>query len=241
MNLHLISFCSPIKNYAATRSRFFSQALGMETFKSINLFSEEDCFDYCSELLNHKEFMQTRYAYGLWIWKSFLISELMKLIPEDEVICYADMGCSFNIDGKKRMFEYYSFVMKNDSLCFELPYPEKKFTKLDTYFRVFPNNKDHLNTNQRCATAYFLKNNQTNRNIIEEFKSISVENDYHYIDNSDSIISNDEDFEIHRWDQSIFSLLSKKHDFYCIPDETYWHPNWHIDGKKYPIWATRIG
>lgn len=241
MNLHLISFCSPIERYVSTRNRFLNEALQMEVFKSVNLFCEDDCFDYCNELLKHKEFMESKYAYGFWIWKSFLISELMKSIPEDEIICYADMGCSFNIDGKQRICEYYFSVVERGSLCFELPYPEKRFTKLDTYFRVFPDDRNHLNTNHRCGTVYFLKNNQINRNIIEEFKSISVEDNYHYIDNSQSLMLDDSCGNVeHKFDQSIFSLLSKKYDFYCIPDETYWHPNWHIEGKKYPIWATRI-
>lgn len=241
MNLHLISFGAPYQRFSSTRNRFLNEALNFEIFKSINIFSELDCFETSNELLKHKNFMESTRAYGFWIWKSFLISELMKSIPDNEVLCYVDLGCTLNIQGKKRMTEYYSMVMEKDSLCFDIFHLEREFTKSDTYFRVFPNDKSHLHTGQRCSTTYFLKNNKTNRDIIDEVNLISVENNYHYVDDSESVIPNHNTFKgEHRFDQSIFSLLSKKYNLYCIPDETYWNPNWSTDGKDYPIWATRI-
>ena len=93
----------------------------------------------------------------------------------------------------------------------------------------------------RPCFKYFLKNTKENRFIIDECKLISTENNYHYIDDSESSIPNHKTFKgEHRFDQSIFSLISKKYNFYCISDETYWHPNWNNGGKEYPIWATRI-
>lgn len=241
MNLHLISFCSPEERFAFTKNRFYNEVLNLQVFKSINLFSEKNCFSYCDDLSEHKKFMESTRAYGFWIWKFFLISEFMKTVPENDVICYADIGCTFNINGKKRISEYYSAVMENGSLCFDIFHLEKEYTKSDTYFRIFPDDESHLYTGQRCSTTYLLKNNQENKFIIDEAKLISVENNYHYIDDSESLIPNHQTFRgEHRFDQSIFSLLSKKYNFYCIPDETYWHPNWNTEGKNYPIWATRI-
>jgi hypothetical protein len=241
MNIHLISFASPFKKYETTKNRFHYQALNLNIFNSISIFSELDCFEYSKELLDHKLFMETTKAYGFWIWKSFLISDLMKNIPNNDIVCYIDIGCTFNPQGLERMNEYVTMVNDNNSLCFELPHLEKEYTKKDTYDRIFPNEESHFHTGQRCATGYFLKNNQSNRLIMDEFKSISVENNYHYIDDSESISLNYKSFkDSHRFDQSIFSLLSKKYNFYCIPDETYWHPNWEVNGRDYPIWATRL-
>jgi len=241
MNLHLISFASSEERYFSTINRFYREAVNMEVFKTINFFSGKNCFEYCKELLDHKKFMESTRAYGFWIWKFFLISELMKSIPENEVICYADLGCTFNVGGKKRMGEYYSSVMENGSLCFDIFHLEKEYTKSDTYFRIFPDDERHFNTGQRCTTTYFLRNDQKNKDIVEELKAISIENNYHFIDDSESLIPNSDCFKgEHRFDQSIFSLLSKKYNFYCIPDETYWYPNWNQNGKNYPIWATRI-
>lgn len=241
MNFHLISFGSPHSRFLHTRGRFLSQATKFNAFKSINIFSDLDCFDFSKELLSHRLFMESTRAYGFWIWKSFLVSELMSRLPEDDVICYADLGCTFNINGKDRLNEYYSIVMEKGSLCFDIFHLEKEYTKSDTYLRVFPQDNTHNNTGQRCSTTFLLKNNSLNRDIMNEFKSISIEGNYHFIDNSESMAPNDKEYKgEHRYDQSIFSLLSKKYNLHCIPDETYWHPNWNLDGVNYPIWATRI-
>jgi hypothetical protein len=138
------------------------------------------------------------------------------------------------------MKEYHRMVLDKGSLCFDILHLEREYTKSDTYVRVFPNDESHFHTGQRCSTTYFLKNNKENKSIIDEINVISTESNYHYIDDSASIRSNDILFKGHRYDQSIFSLLSKKYNFYCIPDETYWNPDWNISGKNYPIWATRI-
>ena len=82
----------------------------------------------------------------------------------------------------------------------------------------------------------FLKNTQDNRNIIQKIKNISIENDHFYINDNPSHELNHEEFKDHRHDQSVFSLMSKKYKFYCIPDETYWAPDWNRSGKDYPIW-----
>jgi hypothetical protein len=240
MNSHLISFCSPYEKYLHTKNRFYNEALSLQFFKSINIFSEIDVFGYAKELLTHKKFMESTRAYGFWIWKTFIISELMKSIPDGDIICYTDIGCTFNIGGKNRMKEYHRMVLDKDSLCFDILHLEKEYTKSDTYVRVFPNDESHFHTGQRCSTTYFLKNTKENKSIIDEINVISTESDYHCIDDSASITSNDISFKEHRYDQSIFSLLSKKYNFYCIPDETYWNPDWNVSGKNYPIWATRI-
>ena len=86
----------------------------------------------------------------------------------------------------------------------------------------------------------FLKNTQDNRNIIQEIKNISIENDHFYINDNPSHEQNHEEFKDHRHDQSVFSLMSKKYKFYCIPDETYWAPNWNVLEKIIRYGLTEI-
>ena len=78
-----------------------------------------------------------------------------------------------------------------------------------------------------------------NKNIFQEIKQISIDNDHFYITDVSSQEPNHEEFKEHRHDQSIFSLMSKKYKFCSIPDKTYWAPAWNDAGKDYPIWAIR--
>lgn len=239
MNVHLVSFGAPFNVFAGAHHRFVDNAKSFGEFSSINVFSEKNLFDFSKEIEPYKNFLSSTRGYGYWMWKYFLISESMKSIPEGDIICYADIGCTFNNFGRSKFDEYCSLTSEHGSLCFDLGYLERAYTKMDTYLRVFPDTLDHINTGHHCATTFFLKNNQVNRSIIEEIKEICVEDGHHYITDASSSKSNHSEFREHRHDQSVFSLISKKYDFYCIPDETYWAPDWNNTGRIYPIWATR--
>jgi len=163
----------------------------------------------------------------------------MENVPEDDLVCYADIGCTFNPQGFLNFEGYKTIASDFGSLCFDLGHLERAYTKMDTYLKIFPDAMEHLNTGQRCATTFFLKNTKENRDIVEEIKQICVEDDHYYITDAPSTEPNHSEFREHRHDQSVFSLISKKYKFYCIPDQTYWAPDWNNTGRDYPIWATR--
>lgn len=240
MNLHLISFGAPDKKYEYTRNRFFNEASNLGVFDSIKVFSEIDSFEYVEELLDHKNFLYSSRGFGYWIWKYFLIFKLMSEIKTDDIVMYCDSGCTLNPNGLERLKYYVHMANEKGSLVFDVGHPEFKYTKMDTYNRVFKDNLSNLETNQICATAFFLKNTDVNKKIVDEIKNILIENQYHYVSDSKSNLNNDSRFLEHRHDQSIFSLLAKKNNFFAIPDETYWNPDWNTSGKNYPIWATRL-
>lgn len=240
MNLHLISFGAPNQKYKFTRNRLFNEAINLRVFDSITILSEIESFEYVKELLDHKDFLYSSRGFGYWIWKYFLISKLMSEVNDNDIIMYCDSGCTLNPNGLNRLSYYVNTAYERGSLVFDVGHPEFKYTKMDTYNRIFQNDFKYLETNQICATAFFLKNNDSNKIILEEIKNISTENNYHYVSDNISNLDNDHRFLEHRHDQSIFSLIAKKNNFFVIPDETYWNPDWNISGKNYPIWATRL-
>jgi hypothetical protein len=91
---------------------------------------------------------------------------------------------------------------------------EKKWNKMDVlkYFNI-ENDNDILNTNQRQASALMIVKNDKTMNFLKEWYEI-CSNNYNLIDDSPSIQQNFEEFEQNRHDQSIFSILSKKHDIF---------------------------
>jgi len=240
MNVHLVSFGAPFQVFANSHFRFVGNAKSFGEFSSINVFSEMNLYDTSKEIKKYRDFLSSTRGFGYWMWKYFLLSEVMKNVPDDDLVCYADIGCTFNPEGLLNFEGYKTIASDFGSLCFDLGHLERVYTKMDTYLRIFPDNLDHLNTGQRCATTFFLKNNQENRDIVEEIKEICVENDHFYIMDKASSEPNHSEFREHRHDQSVFSLITKKYDFYCIPDQTYWAPDWNRNGKDYPIWATRM-
>jgi len=261
---HLIAFGAPYNMFQNAHDRFTKNANQISFFKSVNIFSEKNIFEYCKDIQKHKNFLGGK-GYGYWIWKYYLISELMNNTPKNDIILYLDIGCSFNWSSVSRMKEYCDMAAEKGSLCFyplnnefieygtpylekykvDTPHPYYSFynpeflwTKADTYYRIFSDDK-HYDTPQTAATLFFLKNSEKNQEIVEEIKKIMSEKNYHYISDAPSQIPNPQYFRDHRHDQSVFSLISKKYNLYTIPDETYHYPNWEIWGKDYPIWAIR--
>ena len=239
MRIHLIAFGSPYKEFADAHKRFFLNAKEFGCFDNILLFSEKNVYDFCKDLIPHKTFLSSTRGYGCWIWKSFLVSTLMQEIPDNDIICYVDIGSTFNKRAKARFHDYINQTIKYNAVCFEIPYKEYDWTKMDTYHRIFPDNLTHFYSNQRAGGIFFLKNNQITRNIISEIKKISTENKYKFISDAPSKLQNHNSFKEHRHDQSVFSLISKKYNFFLVKGVPEWSKNWEEIGKEFPIWATR--
>ena len=85
------------------------------------------------------------------------------------------------------------------------------------------------------ATTILIRKNQHSIDVINEWYK-NCEN-YDLINDSKS--NESPLFIDHRHDQSIYSILVNKYGSIKLIDETYFHPNWEINGKNYPIWAKR--
>jgi len=189
--------------------------------------------------LQHKNFIQSnRRGYGYWIWKPFFILERLRQLPEDEVLLYADGGCSLNYEGAVRLQEYITRASSNRGLLlFHLPLDEEVYSKRDCVERILPNVSPEDLGKQRIATTMLIVNSNSTKIFFEEVLNISKENNYHYLDDSQSRGGESTIFIDHRHDQSIISLLSKKHGYSSIPDETY--PPKKAISLRAPVIASR--
>jgi len=240
-NVHVISFGAPFNEYKNARQRL-THLQHFNEVKSITAISEKDIFQFCPEISQHKNFLfSNRRGFGYWLWKMFLVKELMNHIPEGEMTFYIDMGCAYNVNenAKKRFSDYVNYAYEHDALFLHNQYKEKSWTKMDTYVRIFPNDKSHLETFQITGGFQFLKNTPQNKNIINEIIELMIENNYHNITDAPSIIKNDNTFVEHRHDQSVKSLIVKKYNLFFIKGEINWQENWE-NGRNYPILALRF-
>ena len=71
-------------------------------------------------------------------------------------------------------------------------------------------NIESYNQIQYQAGVLFIKNNTTMQNFITEWYNIAC--NYHLLDDSPSLLPNHANFIDNRHDQSIFSLLLRKHN-----------------------------
>jgi hypothetical protein len=242
----LINFTESVK-----QSNVFDRIIGINDY---TLKTYDDFWPKHSKFLE-----ENKRGYGYWLWKSYLIKRTLSELKSNDILVYCDAGCMFNPDGIKRLNEYFDMVNKSKYgiLSFQMKITEKLYTKraLFEYFR------DHLdeiknctpintmtsltkencirfleNTYQNMATVIIIRKTEHSVNFFNKLYEIASIHDLI----NDKRTNEIKEFVDHRHDQSIYSLLCKTIGSTFIPDETFFHPNWYVDGAKYPFWATRI-
>ena len=158
------------------------------------------------------------------------------------LFAYIDIGfCTFNGHAKDRFYDYINHTIEHNALCFEIPYKECDWTKMDTYQRIFPNDMTHFYSNREQAVCFSLKNNEftRERNYLKKLRKSQPSKNITIFQMPLPNCKNHTSFKEHRHDQSIFSLMSKKYNFYLVRGVPEWTRNWKKIGKEFPIWSSR--
>jgi hypothetical protein len=158
---------------------------------------------------------------------------LENVLVEGDILLYADCGCTLKPTGLPRLFNYLVAAMNapNGILAFELSYPEKKYTKMDAIVGL---NAAHLaDTKQIMATDIILCKKARTCEVIRRWRDACA--NYHYIDDSPSLIPNADIFVENRHDQSLYSLVLKLDGGATLLGEET-----EINAPDYPIWNSRI-
>jgi hypothetical protein len=231
-----VTFGDGRKNIKFAAKRLISQAKKTKIFDQVILgnlnYLKKNCFNEYK--LNINFISRNKKGLGYWIWKPILLKCIFENSPKNSIILYADSGCEFSEYGYTSLLDYFNLTKKKNSIFFTLPYHEAEYSKSDLFAHnsIKINNPDCLNS--YAATFFFLKNTSINLNFIREWLSIAKDNNYHYLNDSESIIKNHPDFKQHRHDQSIMSCLVHKYKLNKIIFN-YHSNNMLIKYSNYPL------
>jgi len=226
--------------FKKTFSRLLIQVQEYKVFDEIILCSEKN-LDKAFRQKFKKLLRPYSKGYGYWSWKPQVIYQELCQMNEGDILLYMDAGSHLNLSGKDRFMDYLDCVGKSETgiLAFRSPvHIERKLTKIDVfrYFQV-EDDKYYTNTTQIEATHIFIRKCRTSVDFINEWLHVLYDNSGLFTD-SISQCPEFPEFEEHRHDQSVFSILAKK---YCIKtlstDETY-SENWNTM-HNYPLLAKR--
>lgn len=207
----------------ATNSKYFDKVIG---FGESDL--QENIKQYCDQYSGST--IGSR-GYGFWIWKPYITQLMMDKVGENDIICYADAGCTINPKAKTRFDEYIKMVTENDNVSFGMGLTEKEWTKNDT-FEHFKSGNDIKDSGQLCATAFIIRKCDHTRMMVDLWKDIMFHH-RNLIDDSPSTTPNDIHFKENRHDQSIWSIIRKTLGTVLLTDET------NSSNEGYPFHATR--
>lgn len=234
-----ITFGGPTSNYHNSVTRICTEAHNLDFFDEIKGFTEKDLQNNSEFWEKHGNFiLHNRRGYGYWMWKSFLVKNTLDHMKDNDILIYCDAGCQINSNGKHRLSEYIDMLNSNKDnyglISFQLEFKEIQYTKRAIFEHFQVNDKNDL---QCLATILIIKKNSHSVSIINEWHKNCT---YYNLINDYTEGKEDPQFVDNRHDQSILSVLVNKYGSIKLLDETYFHPNWSIEGEVYPFWARRI-
>jgi SAM-dependent methyltransferase len=178
---------------------------------------------------------------GYGIWRPYIIKKRLTEINENDILIYLDAGCTININGKDRFYEYIDMIRQSNEgiISFQMVHKEKYWTtkQIFDHFNISINS-DIANSGQILDGILIMKNNDKLRKIIDIwhdtiYADVLLFTDYY--NNQHQI----EGFKSTRHEQSILSVIRKINGSIYLEDETYFIPFGNEMSHKFPFWATR--
>ena len=150
---------------------------------------------------------------GLWLWKPHIILDAMARVEVGDIIIYCDSGAI--VTGSLTPLIEACGALKEGVLGFSVGYEflERKWTKRDAFTLMGCDSKEYWDTPQlRAGTMLFAKCNAS-LDFVSEWMDLVRQ--VRLVSDMPSLCDEPEfdDFQSHRHDQSLFSLLYKKRGY----------------------------
>lgn len=233
--IHFVTYGNSL--YNNSKKRLHEETSNSGWFNTINIFGPENL----SEEFKHEfsDILQKPRGAGYWIWKFDIIKQHLTKLANNDILIYMDAGCSINTNGKTRFNEYIELLNNSSESIISFQCKgaiENRYTNKELFHHFNMNVND--NSGQFVGRILIMKNTEKMIKIIDECINVLrtdhllVTDHYNKMEQFSGFIGN-------RHDQSILSLVRKKHGSIVLMDETYFQPFGNKESMKYPFWATR--
>ena len=242
VSVHFVSFGAGRCAYGFALKRLRREIVKLDPDARVWLFDESNVAEEIGGL--EKSFLDFARAhpkgFGLWVWKPWLVLEVMKKAQEGDVVFYLDAGCTVHTSPKSKLRyqQYLDHIKEHGNLFFEYGQNEYHWTKREV-IEHFQLGEEDVNSGQLVGGVQGHLVSDKRRQFVEDWLRACTMDGGRLIKDVNSRDHEDERFIGHRHDQSVLSCLVKREGFSVIPDETFYYPKWNRDGDGFPFWATR--
>lgn len=189
----------------------------------------------------NKSILETPRGAGYWLWKPYIILDMLNKINDGDYLVYMDAGAKFIKDPSN----FLKMINHKGILCFRMVLPQGCWTKGDT-FKIINDLKNNDENSFRFdyqiqGTYLFLRKCEASVNFVKLWLNC-CENHGLITDEKNKIKDNFPEFIDHRHDQSILSLLAYNYDIMYVPQIDQYCAEWglgndwlHVDrhGRRY--------
>lgn len=157
---------------------------------------------------------------GYWLWKPYFIHQTLKTIAPEDWLFYSDSG-SYFIHSVQPLVELAQSLQLS-LITFEDAHKEENFSKRDALILLDADSPDVLNSPQRQAAFSLWRNDEFTRQFATSW--LQYCQDPRIITDQQNTLGlpNHPAFQDHRHDQTVFSLLAKKHQLPAFRDPSQW-------------------
>ena len=144
---------------------------------------------------------------GYWFWKPLLLKRHLDSLQDGDFLIYSDSDMLDFFSWLPLLLE--TMVEWNSNLAlYQLPYLEQEWTKRDVYQEFCPSRDLERDSSGQYAGGHLiLRKDNATLGLIEDW--IDVMKNWHWVSDEPSTIPNLPQFQEHRHDQSLLSLLLK--------------------------------
>lgn len=159
------------------------------------------------------------------LWRPYIILDALGKCNEGDYVCYCDAGAYFI---KPIQLLIDQMEHNNDEIMlFGLPFVEKEWTKRDVFLYFDADSQQYTDTQQILSTIFIIKKSKETSAFFEEYREAAEKMPEIFTD-EDNILGkgNYSEFIANRHNQSVLSILAKKHNLniYRDPSEYGIHP-----------------
>lgn len=220
-----ITFGAGGKSYVEAGDRLVQQAKSTGFFDQTIPYGVEDLKRDRCFWDKHSDFiLKNKRGFGYWLWKPYIIKKTMDTMSDGDILLYLDCGCEIG-DGKLRgarswqhgdnspsnMLDFFEYV-ESDKIIGTYTCVEKEWCKMDLLMHFDMQDDSSIDDRQHQAGAIMLHVCEKTKWLVNLWYDTAC--DHHLIDSSPSVNPNLSCFKEHRWDQSIFSLITKKYKIF---------------------------
>lgn len=157
---------------------------------------------------------------GLWLWKPYFIHRTLQELPNGDWLFYCDAG-SYFIHSISPLIELAE-ATGSDILTFADEHPERKFSKRDAFVLLNADQSEITDTPQRLGGFSLWRKSETSLAFAEEY--LKYCQDTRIMTDGGSVLGQPDypEFKANRNDQTVLSILAKKHGLPAYRDPSQW-------------------
>lgn len=209
------------KRFTQSRKRIENEANALNFFTRVKIHTERSIrelpeFDTAILSQEFKNVFHERRGGGYWLWKPLIVYEELKKMNENDILFYADSGCSIPNNGQtiKKLKKYADITENHETgiLAFRNPHKESTWTKSDVFDHFGVLTREEIyNTQQISANRFVIRKCDKSVELVKMWWDTAGKYPHLFSDQK-SKIPNFKNFRQNRHDQSNWSVICKKHN-----------------------------